>query len=150
MLFLDFRLLSFRALSGVLFLEDRPTSLQKKYFGVKYQKLQELLDSRIGYPSAKEVKEAVQVCRHAKDVCVIKLLRNWICEASLCSSLVLTLMRCYYHFLFIGVQGCFVVAAWCESWPCGHGESYREDSEEYIAITLVVRGKAPSTLHSLQ
>ncbi|KAG0362199.1 hypothetical protein BGZ54_008720, partial [Gamsiella multidivaricata] len=60
-------LADFVALSGVLFLEDRPTSLQKRYFGTKYEQLQDLVDTRVEYPTAEEVMGAVQVCRDAKD-----------------------------------------------------------------------------------
>ncbi|KAF9186657.1 hypothetical protein BGZ51_009347 [Haplosporangium sp. Z 767] len=60
-------LADFAALSGVLFLEDRPTSLQKRYFGTKYEQLQDLVDTRVKYPTAEEVMDAVQVCRDAKD-----------------------------------------------------------------------------------
>ncbi|KAF9546982.1 hypothetical protein EC957_008986 [Mortierella hygrophila] len=58
----------FVALSGVLFLEDRPTSLQKAYFGPKYRQLLELIDLRIDYPTADEVADAMQLCRNAKDL----------------------------------------------------------------------------------
>ncbi|GJJ74902.1 hypothetical protein EMPS_07260 [Entomortierella parvispora] len=60
-------LADFVALSGVLFLEDRPTSLQKAYFGTKYQQLLRLIDSRVKRPTSGEVMEAVQICRDAKD-----------------------------------------------------------------------------------
>ncbi|KAG0264178.1 hypothetical protein BG011_007332 [Mortierella polycephala] len=60
-------LADFMALSGVLYLEDRPTSLQKRYFGTKYEQLQNLVDTRVEYPTAEEVMDAVQVCRDAKD-----------------------------------------------------------------------------------
>ncbi|KAF9931051.1 hypothetical protein BGZ65_005071 [Modicella reniformis] len=55
------------ALSGVLFLEDRPTSLQKRYFSTKYEQLQDLVDKRVEHPTPEEVMNAVQVCRDAKD-----------------------------------------------------------------------------------
>ncbi|KAG9071328.1 hypothetical protein KI688_005539 [Linnemannia hyalina] len=57
----------FVALSGVLFLDDRPTSLQKAYFGPKYKQLLDLIDLRIGYPTADEVADAMQLCRNVKD-----------------------------------------------------------------------------------
>ncbi|GJJ74901.1 hypothetical protein EMPS_07259 [Entomortierella parvispora] len=57
----------FVALSGILFLDDRPTSLQKKCFGAKYDRLLDLFDSRVKYPTPDEVKDAIQVCRDAKD-----------------------------------------------------------------------------------
>ncbi|KAI1301966.1 hypothetical protein EDD11_005766 [Mortierella claussenii] len=60
-------LADFVALSGVLFLEDRPTSLQKEYLGAKYVQLQDSLDTRVVYPTAEEVMTAVQVCRDSKD-----------------------------------------------------------------------------------
>ncbi|KAG0314013.1 hypothetical protein BGZ99_008434, partial [Dissophora globulifera] len=60
-------LADFVALSGVLFLEDRPTSLQKRYFGTKYSQLQDLVDTRVEYPTAEEVMDAVRICRDVKD-----------------------------------------------------------------------------------
>ncbi|KAF9974105.1 hypothetical protein BGZ73_002603 [Actinomortierella ambigua] len=57
----------FVALSGVLFLEDRPTSLQKKHFGDIYEQLRDYIDRRVKYPTPEEVMDAVRLCRDAKD-----------------------------------------------------------------------------------